>query len=213
MAIHFLNTDGSFKSIEHRGAVLEVRKGVSVRIMSDVWGGADEALVWDKATKSPKLVTIRTCDYEWDTKSHAEVDATKAVKAAYRKYLIKQEYNDILGAEQARVNRIEKGCMVKVTRGRKVPKGTVGKVIVMLERMYGFGYMARPATKLGIATSDVMVDQIGKNGKVYKGHKDMVWVWAFNCDRTDVADIDEDEVMQMATEKIDDKLERNGMSL
>jgi hypothetical protein len=41
----------------------------------------------------------------------------------------------------------------------------------------------------------------------------MVWVWAFNCDRTDVADIDEDEVMQMATEKVDGKLERNGMSL
>lgn len=213
MAIHFLNTDGSFKSIEYKGAVLEVRKGVTVRIMSDVWGRADEALVWDKAAKCPKLVTIRTCDYQWDTNSHAEVDATKAVKAAYRKYLIKQEYNDILGAEQARVNRIEKGCMIKVTRGRKVPKGTVGKVIVMLERMYGFGYMARPATKLGIATSDVMVDQIGKNGKVYKGHKDMVWVWAFNCDRTDVADIDEDEVMQMATENVDGKLERNGMSL
>ena len=140
MAINFLNADGSPKSVEYKGLVLEVIKNDYYRIMSDVWGYADKAIVWDKATKQPKTVYIRFCDYNWDTPSHAEVDATKSVKAAYRKYLIKQEFKLIVSKRWNTATRIEKGCTVKVVRGRKVPKGTVGKVVVMMEQEAGWNH-------------------------------------------------------------------------
>jgi len=209
MAIHFLNADGSLKSIEYKGHVLKVTKGVSYQIMSDIWGSADEALVWDKTTKQPKGVYIRFCEYTWDSNSYAEVDATKAVQKAYREYLIKVEYSKRLNAEKARAYHIVKGCTVEVVAGRKVKKGTKGKVVVMIERENGWGYRRSVAIKLGIALSDVMVDTVAKNGKVYKNHRDMAWVWAYNCERTDAPEIDTEGLMKDAIESVDYQLNKN----
>lgn len=209
MAIHFLNADGSLKSVEYKGLVIEVMKNHHYKIMSDVWGAADKALVWDKATKRPKEVYIRFCDYQWDSNSYAEVDATKAVLKAYREYLITIEYSKRMNAEEERVNRIEKDCTVEVVAGRKVKKGTKGKVVVMLQRENGWGYRRSVSTKLGIALSDVMVDTVGKNGKVYKNYRDMAWVWTYNCKRTDVAEIDTKGLMKDAIESVDYRLNKN----
>ena len=208
MAIHFLNADGSLKSVEHKGLVLKVIKNEYYRIMSDVWGYADKAIVWDKATKQPKSVYIRFCDYNWDTPSHAEVDATKSVKAAYRKYLIEQEFKLIVSKRRNIAARIEKGCTVKVVKGRKVPKGTVGKVVVTMMQEAGWNHHRSTALKLGVATSDVMVDVVARNGKVYKNHRDMVWVWSYNCERQDVVPVDEAKALAEATANVDEKLER-----
>lgn len=207
MAIHFLNADGSLKSIEHKGLVLEVRKGVNYRIMSDVWGSADEALVWDKANKRPKTINIRVCDYTWDSNSYAEVDATKAVKAAYRNHLIQIRFSQLKSQTLAAISEIQKGCMVEVVKGRKVPKGTKGKVVVMMTRESGWGYRSSPALKLGVATSDVMVD-VTVNGRTYRNHRDMVWVWAYNCKRIDVPVIDEEELMRKAIVSVDYSLKQ-----
>lgn len=203
MAIHFLNAEGSLKSIEYSGRVLKVMHNVSYQIMSDIWGSADKALVWDAEKGQPKEVYIRFCDYNWDSNSHAEVDATDEVKTAYRNYLIQQEFAFQVGTAKKNAALIVKDCVVAVVRGRKVPKGTKGKVVVMLEQANGYGYRQTVATKLGIATSDVMVDKIGKNGKVYKSHRDMVWVWAYNCERQDVAEVDENEMIERAIRVVD----------
>jgi hypothetical protein len=206
MAIHFLNADGSPKSVEYKGQVLAVYKNVSYQIMSDIWGYADEALVWDKENKCAKKIHIRACDYTWDTPSYAEVDATKAVKAAYRKNLINTEFGIRKARALKEAGEIVKDCMVEVVKGRKVPKGTKGKVVVMMDRETGWGYRRYVATKLGIATSDVMVDVLGKNGKTYKNHLDMEWVWAYNCRRIDAPGIDEAQILKAATNKVDYEL-------
>ena len=207
MAVHFLNRDGSVKSVEYVGCVLQVKRCVSVRIMSDVWGSADEALVWDTESQKPKTVEIRFCDYNWDSDSYAEVDATNDVKLAYKKYLIQSLFQEYVGKAQSRASRIEKGAIVEVMKGRKVKKGTKGKVVVMLQQSESYGYSRRIATKLGIATSDEMIEVV-KNGKVFKNHKDMVWVWEHYCNRLDCEEIDKALIMSDVIEEIDEKMER-----
>lgn len=203
MAIHFLNADGSLKSIEYKGCVLKVNNNVRYEIMSDMWGASDDAIVWDKENNRPKTVSFRFCDYKWDTPSYAEVDATKAVKAAYRKHLIDRKYKELLERAENYAGEIVKDCTVEVVRGRKVPKGTKGKVVVTMMTETGFGWKRTTALKLGIATSDVMIDVVGKNGKMYKNYRDMVWVWAYNCKRTDVAKVDIKSIMADAIESVD----------
>lgn len=207
MAVHFLNRDGSLKSVEYVGLVIQVLRNVSYRIMSDVWGTADEAIVWDTEKNQPKTVIVRVSDYDWCSNSHAEVDATDAVKLAYKTYLIKELFNKRFNDDLSRNTRIEKGCQVKVVKGRKVPKNTTGKVVVMLEQSNGYGYRRGTAIKLGVATSDEMVEVI-KNGKVFKNHKDMVWVWEHNCVRVDFEEPDRALIMSDVIEEIDMVMER-----
>ena len=52
------------------------------------------------------------------------------------------------------------------------------------------GYRSSLECKLGIATSEVMVDKRVGN-KVYKNYRDIVWAWARNCELTAVPSIDE----------------------
>jgi hypothetical protein len=190
MAIHFLNSDGSTKSVEHIGCVLQVNKNVSYRIMSDVWGSADQAIVWDKDSNAPKVIYIRFCDYGWDSPSYAEVDATDDIKAAYTKLLIDKETDRRHAAAVNAANRIVKGCEVEVIRGRKVKKGTKGKVVVEMLQESGWGYRRTTSRKLGIATSDRMETAYTRSGKPYERYADVVWVWDYNCARTDCPQVD-----------------------
>jgi hypothetical protein len=190
MAIHFLNVDGSVKSVEHKGYVLQVNKNVSYRIMSDVWGSADQAIVWDKDSNGPKVVYIRFCDYNWDSPSYAEVDATDDIKAAYTEHLINKETDRRYADAVSAANRIVKGCLVEVVRGRNVKKGTKGKVVVEMLQESGWGYRRSTSKKLGVATSDRMETAYSRSGKRYERHADMIWVWAYNCVRTDAAEVD-----------------------
>jgi hypothetical protein len=203
MAIHFLNSDGSVKSVEYAGLVLSIIKNEHYKIMSDVWGSADKAIVWDISNNSPETVYIRYCDYTWDSPSYGEVDATDDVKAAYRDYLIKKKYKKLLMNAESNASRIERGSLVEVVKGRKVPKGTTGKVVVVMSAQNGYGWNRHSDIKLGVATSDEMVDVVAKNGKTYKNYKDMVWVWAYNCKRLDVAEIDTSVLLKTATESVD----------
>ena len=53
-----------------------------------------------------------------------------------------------------------------------------------------------------------MVDVVARNGKVYNNHRDMVWVWSYNCERQDVTPVDEAEAMAEAIANVEDKLEK-----
>lgn len=200
MSIKLVNSEGKVE-VEHVGEVLKVWVNTGYQIMSDVWGSALQAMVWDQNNGRPKTVTVWVDDMgqRYGKGSEAEVDATPAVLEQYLNYLINQEFHRIKSQEVARVEKIVKGCQVEVVAGRKVKKGTKGKVVAMIERAYGFGYSARLTTKLGIATSDEMHEVVGKNGKVYLNHKDVEWVWIHNCQRIDVEQINEIEIMERAT--------------
>jgi hypothetical protein len=96
------------------------------------------------------------------------------------------QYNKSFNAEkinaEKHVNNVTiKDRVVKIVRGR-TNKGTVGRTVVVITRPYRMGYKSIMKVKLGIATSPVMIDVTMPNGRVFKNHRDMVWVWAQNCE-------------------------------
>jgi hypothetical protein len=160
--------------------------------MSDVWGSADWATVWDEATASPKTVLVNVYDMNGpDWKPVAiDVDATAEVKAKYLNWMTKNRYERMLENEEIRVRQIEKGCIAKVVKG-KSGKGTIGPVVVAMTAIYGMGYRSTQELKVAIATSDVKVKKALRNGKVAEVYRDVVWAWARNVEREDIAEINQ----------------------
>jgi len=185
------------------GAVLKVVHDQSYRIMSDVWGSADWATVWDEATASPKTVLVNVYDMQGPDWKPVQitVDATDEIREKYKHWLINVQYERLLEMEEARVHQIEKGCIAEVVRGKN-GKGTVGPVVVKMDATYGMGYRSSVEPKLAIATSDVKVKKALRSGKVAEVYQDVVWVWARNCQRVDVPQIDKDALLQTAQERV-----------
>jgi hypothetical protein len=185
------------------GAVLKVAHDQSYRIMSDVWGSADWAIVWDEATSSPKHVLVNVYDMngpDWKP-VQITVDATDEIREKYKQWKINLEFKDLLEKAEDAAMRIEKNCIAKVVRG-KSGKGTVGKVVVQMVATYGMGYRSSSEYKLAIATSDVKVKKALRSGKVAEVYQDVVWVWARNCQRVDVPQIDKEALLQQAQERV-----------
>ena len=206
MAVTFARYDYETKTYslvtEYSGRVLKIWRNQSYQIMSDIWGSADEALVMDE-NDCPKTVVYQVYDGPTDPKaplSTAEVDATDEVKAKYLNWLENREFDRLLSQEQDRVQQIEKGCIAKVVSGRN-GQGAQGKVVVIMSALYGMGYRAVRMNKYGIATSDVTYKKALPNGKVVDAHKDMVWAWARNVKRVDIAEIDKDALRKEAKER------------
>lgn len=204
MAIAWATQDKGFYGTEQnwQGAVLKVEHDRNYRIMSDVWGSADWATVWDEATASPKQILVNVYDMQpsgWNP-VQITVDATDEIREKYKQWLINLEYNRLLDLEQNRVREIEKGAIAKVVSG-KTGKGTVGKVVVVMDGSYGMGWKSVPMKKYAIATSDIQVDKPLRNGKIVKVYQDVVWVWAKNCERVDTAQIDKDALLREAQER------------
>lgn len=177
----------------YEGAVLAKRVNQSYRIMSDVWGTADFALVWDDSSNAPKQILVNVYDMNpsgWHPVAIVP-DATEEVKAKYLNWLEEREFETMLNQEQIRIREIEKGCIAKVVKG-KSGKGTIGKVVVSMDAAYGMGWRARQMKKYAIATSDVQIDKPLRNGKTMKVFRDVVWAWACNVERVDIAEINLD---------------------
>lgn len=174
------------------GAVLKVVHDQNYRIMSDVWGSADWATVWDEATAAPKTILVNVYDMNGpDWKPVAiDVDATPEVKAKYLNWLTKNRYERMLEDEEMRVRQIEKGAIVKVVKGKN-GKGTIGPVVVAMNATYGMGWRSSQELKVAIATSDVKVKKALRNGKVAEVYRDVVWAWARNVVREDIAEINQ----------------------
>lgn len=199
MAILYTATRDLAECNSYENAVLAKVVDRSYRIMSDVWGTADFALVWDAATASPKQVLVNVYDmqgYGW-VPTEIVVDATPEVRAAYEQWLVNVKFNSLVSHAEDAAREITKGAIAKVVKGRNA-QGTQGKVVVKMNATYGMGWQSRVEPKLGIATSDVMIKKALSNGKVVDAHRDMVWVWARNCQRIDVAPIDKDAILEQA---------------
>jgi len=194
MAIAWNTQDRGFDGTEQNweGAVLKVEHDQNYRIMSDVWGSADWATVWDEATASPKQILVNVYDMQGpDWKPVAiTVDATPEVRAKYLHWLTNSKYQRMLEDEETRVRQIEKGAIVKVVKGKN-GKGTVGKVVVAMNATYGMGWRSSQELKVAIATSDVKVKKALRSGKVAEVYQDVVWAWARNVVREDIAEINQ----------------------
>ena len=205
MAIAWTEQDKGFYDSQSNweGAVLKVVHDQNYRIMSDVWGSADWATVWDEATASPKQILVNVYDMNgpgWKP-TQITVDATDEIREKYKHWLINVQYERLLEMEQARVHQIEKGAIAKVVKGKN-GKGTVGPVVVVMDATYGMGYRSSVEKKLAIATSDVKVKKALRNGKVAEVYRDVVWVWARNVERVDVPQINKDALLQTAQERV-----------
>ena len=165
----------------HVGRSLYVASEV-VQIMSDVW--EDHTFLYSVRDDG---TLARDCIGYYDQKEEDRPQWTiDADATAFELYRAKQEadkYESLVYNTNADyANPAVKGRIVKITKGRNTPKGVVGKVVVIIERPYGMGYRSSMRQKLGIATSAKMVDKVMPNGKVFKNHADMIWVWAHNCE-------------------------------
>lgn len=121
------------------------------RIMSDVWAYVTYARVWDAETGSPKTIRLQT--EGWEASATAVVDATPEVLAAYEAWKVEQEAKRAAeeAARQAALAAWEakqprRGRIIKVVKGRKVPKGTVGVCIWIGDGYYG--------QRVGLKTDD-----------------------------------------------------------
>ena len=176
------------------GATLSVRTG-SIQVMSDIWETTKFATYWDD-----QAGMINEKPYV----EQAEVDATPEVLEKVKAYLFKDAFNIAKLQAMNYAAAIYKGSVVKVVNGRTA-KGTVGKVVAMIQRPYQMGWKSTTQTKYGIATSEEKIKVAAANGKVYENYKDMVWVWARNCELENVPEIDLEEVKERAAAIAADK--------
>lgn len=150
----------------------------TVQVMSDIWEYHTHMLVWtgDRLTRifiGSDYEGGRTITYSYEIDANEEICALAAAwqegqrrgrEFANRLYAYDRGQEEI----QTRLESpIIKGRMVKVVRGRKVPKGTTGMVFWIGEDSYG-------TCKLGIATTN-REDCFGK-------FLDVVWTAAKNCE-------------------------------
>jgi len=187
MAITY--TQNEQTEVKYAGVVLHKYSG-SYQIMSDVWGTAQYAVVWDAENNRP--TTINTSINDMGTvydRAEIVVDATPEVIAKVRAYYYQVYLKEAMAMLAQEAKQIRKGDTVKVVSGRS-SKGVEGKVVAVIQRSYGMGYRASVENKLAIATSDVMVPVVAKNGKTYMNNADVEWVWSRNCQKQNIAPVD-----------------------
>jgi ribosomal protein L24 len=205
MAITLFDNNGNAK-VEYNNSVLSEYYDNNFRIMSDVWGTAHFAVVWDAENNRAEHVLVAICDQGcWGQKAIVEVDATPDVVEAYRNYKAERAYaatyERLHEEAEAEAMAIAKGDLVQVKRGRNA-KGVSGKVVAVIQRQYQAGWKSSVQDKLAVATSDEMVEVL-RNGKVYRNHKDVVWVWKHNVDKMNVPAIDLEAIRAAASEAAD----------
>lgn len=199
------NYDNATKSVKTfaEGATLE-HGHRTVRIMSDVWGTEEYAKYWDESEGRVKDVSIAVWEYSRSDAfmpGSATVDATTEVKEKVKKSIYKWALEAAISKLKSEAAIPVKGSVVKVVHG-KTAKGTVGTVVVNMMGQYGVGYRSTTERKFGIATSDVKVKVVAKNGKTYDNYRDMVWVWARNVELVEVSEIDMDRAKEMAANEV-----------
>lgn len=125
---------------DYAGAVLSTVWRVE-RIMSDVWADMGYARVWDEAESR-----VREVGYAGDGRTYGtvEVDATDDVKAKAAAYdasvaaaAAKRERESEVNRRVSYAMKVEVGKDVVVVKGRKVKKGTAGRVFWMGEGKWG----------------------------------------------------------------------------
>lgn len=143
MAVHKRNRDGDF-DVTFTGAVVEVYTR-TVQVMSDEWDIGTYAMVEDPAGSGDFVEKFVGYGGDGD---FAGVDADDDVMARYATFkartVAKRRDDDAKrhaerAADEAaaRARTVGRGDFVEVFKGRKVPKGTVGRVIKTGISRYG----------------------------------------------------------------------------
>lgn len=94
------------------------------------------AVVWEAGATEPKRIFYATTR-GWSYPNGAAIDATPEIMAAYKAYLDAKAEAARIARAAAALARVERGKVVKVVRGRKVPVGTVGRCFWVGEGHYG----------------------------------------------------------------------------
>ena len=181
-----LRTLPTYKAETEGNIIALWERSDSEQVMSDVWDYATNqyALVWFPKEQAAKVIVIQYAYKDANTGygTPYQVDATPEVMAAFEKwyqttarpYLAKEQAQStangyIKGIEQniAIAQRINKGDIVTVARGRKFPIGLTGKLFWIGESQWG--------VKGGVALSD-RKDAKGRN-------LDVMWIALNNLDK------------------------------
>lgn len=159
------------------GTTLFIRTD-SEQIMSDIWEMVTKAFYWDPVANA---IREQWLDDE-STKVVVDADLDTVLpaieKAEYNRFLARE----IETAKDEAENPAVRDRMVRVVGGRdKKVKGLIGKVVVVKDMQYNMGYRSSVQPKLGIALDDEKIDVV-RNGKTYSNYRNMIWVWAHNCE-------------------------------
>lgn len=135
-------------AISYEGAVLELRE----------MNGYDDsdfyAVVWDDTADAPKDVFYASTR-GWTYLNGATVDATPERVEKFRAWRERVAVERALDAAAARAVKVEIGKRVKVVRGRKVPKGTEGRVFWMGPDKFARSYSGMPGPmRTGLKLAD-----------------------------------------------------------
>lgn len=182
--------------VTYKGAVLSVSVNDNYQIMSDVWGYAQRVLVYQADSKAAnKFVSLNynIGEYGVDKSYKIEIDATPEVIQLYLDERYRMELDRLLFQEEKRVSALEVGAKVKVFKGRKIPIGTEGTILKIIDGSYG-----KTALVADMDSGFKMVTS--KYGKQFKQYNVQNWVTLANLVRTDIADIDIQELMDQAME-------------
>ena len=187
--------DRSNNSVSFAGRVIKTYTDMSVRIMSDVWADMYMAVVYSPETKgttkfnvctqSSDFITICLGNTEFGSDKDATVDAPEELKNLYAVHLeqvrLEREQQKLQQEQERReqehknfLERVEKGRVVEVVKGRKVPLGVKGYVFWEGSDSYG-------TAKIGIATSTRKERKPSRSGKVFESFVDVIFVAKSNC--------------------------------
>lgn len=166
--------DGSVET-SFAGCVVSVA-AESVQVMSDIWEMHTYALVFNNESGTFEKRFLYS-DYGFssnDEKRTAEADATDEIKVLYDCHMAVHEAKLALeraeaGRERA-LNEVRcpnRGKTVKVVRGRKIPRGTVGECTFYGQgKSYGF---RAPAWRVGMKVNGEVVYTDARNVEVVVG--------------------------------------------
>lgn len=167
------------------------------QVMSDVWETGYWAKVWDKTLN-------KTLHIDW-VEPNGVVDATPEIWALHKQERINRAFEYMMHDAEQEALKIAKGDTVKVVKGRQ-SKGVEGKVVVLIQRQYGQGYYSSMQNKIAVALDDEMVEVPHANGKVYLNHKNVVWVWALNCEKLNTTPVDYAAIAADAKAKVEGEM-------
>lgn len=146
MSIRWRDREGK-EWTTHEGLVLG-KKTICQRVMSDIYSDETYAIVWNPEKGETQNVHIGSCfECFFGPWGSAEVDATDETRSSLASHEAKK------AAERAEIERVAaavrreeerkrpaRGKTLRVVRGRKVPRGTVGECFWMGPDKFGNGY-------------------------------------------------------------------------
>lgn len=190
-------------------AVLWTRRDDNYRIMSDVYGVAEFAYVWNGS----EITSIMTYCSEGSNFIKVTVDATDAVRRAAFDWKFKKVYESLYEkAVYTLKNTFVVDDIVNVVAGRKA-KGRTGRVAHKISSQYRSGYKSTSEHKYLIAFSDEKETKyFEKYKKQLEVYKDCEWVWGRNIKHVSPKIPDDLEIFIAAHNLIKRELPNIGVS-